>query len=455
MEINVSLTDISPSQKKLRVEVPESRVSQELDKRYRDLAKKAKVKGFRPGKVPLSIIKSYYGKAVQQEVSSQFIKDTFGDALKEADLKPLTQADVSDSHFEESGAFSYTAMVDVCPPFELPAYKELKLFKPPVDVTEEQIQAELDKLVQSHAQLRSVEDDRPIRQGDVVSIDFTPYVEGKAFEKGKSEEFLTEVGKGDLHPEFDEQLVGHKATESFSFEREYPENASPSEFAGKSVRFDVIIKAIKEKEVPELNDEFAQSIGSGQFDTLDALKEKIRENLIDRAQQRNTQIVRDQILAKLMSKVDFEISPKVVEAEAERILQNLRYQFESQGLNFDVNAFDKEEYRTGTRLQAEREVRTRIVLGKIAEAEAITLDADEEEQIFSDIAAIYRVDPEKVKREFSESAIVEREKERRIEDKVFTLIENQAVLVDTPEETVEPREAQEPEAEAGPKDEQA
>ncbi|MDR3568474.1 MAG: trigger factor [Syntrophobacteraceae bacterium] len=453
MEINVSLTDISPSQKKLRVEVPESRVAKELDKRYRDLAKKAKVKGFRPGKVPLSIIKSYYGKAIQQEVSSQFIQDTFGDALKEADLKPLTQADVSESNFEESGAFSYTAMVDVCPPFELPAYKELKLYRPAAEVPEEQIRMELDKLLQSHAQLRAVEEERPIAQGDVVSIDFTPYLGEEAFEKGKTEQFLTEIGKGDFHPGFDEKLVGRKPGESFSFDREYPENASPAEFSGKSVRFDVTIKEIKEKEVPELNDEFAQSIGTGQFETLQALKDKIRESLLERAQQRNTQIIRDQILSRLTSTLDFEISPRVVEAEAERILQNLKLQFESQGLKFDVDAFNKAEYKTGTMLQAETEIRTRIVMGKIADAEAVSLSAEEEEQVLKDIASMYRLDLEKVKREFSESEIVEREKERRIQDKVFTLIENQAVMVDTPEETVEPQLA--PEAVEAPKDEQA
>ncbi len=454
MEINVSLTDISPSQKKLRVEIPESRVARELDKKYRDLAKKAKIKGFRPGKVPLNIIKSYYGKAIEQEVSSQFIQETFGDALKEADLKPLTQADVSETEFEQNGGFFYTAMVDVCPPFELPQYKGLKIFKPPVDVDEAQIQAELDKLVESHAQLRSIEEERPIQKGDIVSIDLTPYLDGELFEKGKTEQFMTEVGKADFHPGFDEKLEGHKRGQSFSFEREYPENASPAEFSGKTVRFDVTVKEIKEKEVPELNDEFARSIGSAQFDTLEALKEKIRENLVERGRHRNMQVVRDQVLSKLLSKVDFEISPKVIEAEAERILQNLKLQFESQGLKFDFDAFNKEEYKTGTQLQAEREVRTRLLLGKIAEAENITLDAEEEEQVFKDIAAIYRVDLEKIKREFADSALVEREKERKIEDKVVELIENQAVIVATVEETLDSQGIKEAVEEAGTKDEQ-
>jgi trigger factor len=438
VEINVSLTEISPSQKKIRVEIPESRVTKEFEKKYRDLAKKAKIKGFRPGKVPLSIIKSYYGKAVEHEVSSQFIEDTFGDALKESDLKPLTQADISESHFEEGGAFAYTAVVDICPPFELPDYKGLKIHKPVVEVTDEQVHAELDKLAQGHAQLRALESDRPIREGDVAIVDFTPIVEGRVFEKGKTRDFLAEVGKGALHPDFDKHLLGRRPGESFSFELYYPEDASTSELAGKNVRFDLTIKELKEKEVPELNDEFAQTLGPGQFETLDALRQGLREKLLEREEQSASQSVRGQILRKILGKVQFEISPRVIEREADRVLQNLKLQFESQGLKFDADTLNMSEYKTGSRLQAERDIRTRLVIDRVAEAEAISLDSEEEEQVFRDIAAAYRMDLAKVESEYRDSAIVEREKESKLQDKVLKFIESEAVFVDTPEEAREP-----------------
>ncbi len=443
--MNVSLTDVSPSQKKMRVEIPESQVAEEFNKKYRDLAKKSKIKGFRPGKVPLSIIKSYYGKAVEHEVSTHFIEETFGEALKETDLKPLTQADVSESHFEEGGAFTYTALVDICPPFELPVYKALEIHKPAVDITDEQIQAELEKLVQSHAQLRTVESDRPVREGDVAIVDFTPIVGGHVFEKGKTQDFMAEVGKGSLHPDFDKHLLGHKPGESFSFELDYPEDASTPELAGKRVRFDLTIKERKDKEVPELNDEFAQSLGSGELETLDALRDEYRKRLREREEHRASQSVREQIIRKILSEVDFEISPRVIEREADRMLQNLKHQFESQGLQFNTDALNSQEYRTGSKLQAEKEIRTKLVLDKIAEAEGIVLDPEDEEQVFRDIAAAYRMDPEKVKREFGDSAIVEKERERKLEDKVFKFIENEAVFVDTPEEAGEPETGPRPE----------
>ncbi len=443
--MNVSLTEISPSQKKIRVEIPESIVTKELGKKYHDLAKKAKIKGFRPGKVPLSIIKSYYGKAVEHEVSSQFIEDTFGDALKESDLKPLTQADISESHFEDGGGFIYTAVVDICPPFELPDYKGLKIHKPAVEVTDEQIQAELDKLVQSHAQLRALESDRPIREGDVAIVDFTPIVDGRVFEKGKTRDFMAEVGKGSLHPDFDKHLLGRKPGESFSFELYYPEDASTSELAGKSVRFDLTIKELKEKEVPELNDEFAQSLGPGQFETLEALWQEFREKILEREEQSASQSVRDQVLRKILGKVQFEISPRVIEQEADRILQHLKHQFESQGLKFDADGLNTSEYKTGSRLQAERDIRTRLVIDRMAEAEAISLDPEEEAQVFRDIAAAYRMDLAKVEREYRDSAIVEQGRERKLHDKVLKFVESEAVFVDTPEEAKDPEAG--PEAE--------
>ena len=218
----------------------------------------------------------------------------------------------------------------------------------------------------------------------------------------------------------------------------YPEDAPTAELAGKTVRFDLAIKELKEKEVPELNDEFAQSLASGQFETLEALKEEFRKKLLEREQQKASQTARDQILQKLMDKVHFELSPKVVEREADMILQNLKRQFESQGLKFDTASLDKDEYRVGTRLQAERDIRTRLVLEKIAEAEAISLDAEEEEEVFRAIAAAYRMDPVKVRTEYADSSIVEQEKERSLQNKVLKFIENEASLVDTPEQAKGP-----------------
>ncbi len=432
--MNVSVSDIGPAQKKLQVEIPASRVREEMERKYRDLARKAKIKGFRPGKVPRSIIKSYYGKAVEQELSSHFIQETFPGALKETDLKPLTQADVSESRFDEDGSFSYSALVDICPPFELPDYKGLKLYKPPVEVGEEQVQAELERLRQGYAQLRSIEDEHPVVEGDVAVVDFTPSVDGKVFEKGKTKDFMVEVGKGSMHPDFDKQLVGRRAGESFSFELDYADDAPTPEIAGKRVHFDLVIKEVKEKEVPELNDEFAQSLGSAQFETLDDLMKEIRERLTKREEEKQSGMLGEQITEKLLREVRFELSQRVIDNEADKMVENLKYQFENQGLSFDSARFNAPEFRSGYLLQAERNVRSRVVLDRIADAEQISLSDEENEEVYREVARIYGMEPEKVRGEFADSAIVEQARDRRREDKVLALVKDEAVYVDTPEE---------------------
>ena len=193
--MNVSVVDLSANQKKLQVQIPALRVQEELDKRYRDLAKNIRIKGFRPGKVPRNIIKSYYGKTIENELSSQFIQESYQDALREASLKPLVEADVSEMQFEDDGAFSYTALVDVSPPFELEEYRGLSIHRPSIEVNEQQLEAELERIRQQHAQLRIIETARPIADRRCRFGGFYSNRGGNTFEKGKTNDYMVEIGK--------------------------------------------------------------------------------------------------------------------------------------------------------------------------------------------------------------------------------------------------------------------
>lgn len=430
--MNVSVVDVSANQKKVQIEIPASAVQKELEAKYRELAKSVKIKGFRPGKAPRSILKSYYGKSVEHEVSSDLIQKSFPEALKETGLKPLTPADVSESRFEENGALTYTALVETSPPFDLPSYKGLKVYKPPVEVPEDRVEEELARLREQHAELRTVEQERPVAEGDIVIVDFTPSVAGKVFEKGKNSGVMIEVGKKSVHPDFDAKLVGRLPGETFSFELDYPEDAPTREIAGKRVTFELTIKELKEKELPELDDDFAKSVGS-QFETLEALKNEIRERLIKREEEKLGDQVRQQIADKLLDQVQIELPPKVVESEVDRMIGMLRYQFESQGLQFDASKFNTPEIRAGYRAPAERNVRRHLIFDKIAEAEGIALDEAEKESIYQDIAKVYRTDVSEVRREFAESPIVQDAEDRKIQDKVFGLLEQEAEYTDAPE----------------------
>ena len=430
MEMNVSVVDLSANQKKLQVEIPATRVQGLLDEKYRDLAKSIRIKGFRPGKVPRSIIKSYYGKTVENEVSSQFIHDTFQDALREANLKPLVEADVSEIRFEDNGAFTYVALVDVSPPIDLEDYKGTTVQRPPVEIDETHVEGELERIRQQHSQLRSLEEDRPIAQGDIVLVDFVPTVDGEVFEKGKANDYMVEVGKQSLHPEFDQHIVGHRSGDSVAFELDYAEDAPTREIAGKRVHFDVTIREIKEKLTPELDDEFAKEVG--QFETLEELRQTVREQLLKRDTEKSSALVRQQIIDQLISRVNIEVSSRVIEREVDRLINMLRHQFESQGLKIDTGRFDTAGIRAEYRPQAEKNVRWQLICDHVAEREGLELTTQELEEVYHEVAQAARMDVATIKRDYSDSSIVYQAKEGRLREKAFRIIEEAAVPAETP-----------------------
>lgn len=431
MELTVSVEDLSANQKKLQIEIPAQRVQAEIDKRYRELSKKARIKGFRPGKIPKSILKSYFGKSVEHEVSAQFIEESFPQALKETDIKPLVEGEVDDSKFDESGALVYTAVVDVCPPFELGTYSGLEIKRPSVEVSPEMEEAELEKLRQQHAQLKLVEPERPIQGGDVVLLDLKTVVDGADDPEQKPADQMVEIGKNTLHPEFDQHIFGRSPGESFSMELDFPEDAPQKDMAGKRVRFEGTIREVKEKVVPELTDEFAQEVGQ-QFETLDALKAEIATQLKSRLEAASSRNVREQVSEKLLQGMTFELSPKVIDREIERMVEMFLSQFQSQGLKVDPSRFLTPEVKAEYRPQAENNVRLRLILDAIGKQEEVTLADEDLEEIYQGIARMARMDPETVKRDFAESAIMEQAKESKIQDKVYALIESKAVFIDQP-----------------------
>jgi len=430
--MSVSVVDLSANQKKLQVEIPAQKVRQELDEKYRDLAKQARIKGFRPGKVPRNILKSLYGKSIEGEVSSRFIQESFPDALREADLKPLAEADVDEMHFEDDGTFSYTAVVDICPPFDVEGYKGLELKRSAVNVSEEQERAELEKIREQHSQIRTLENDRPLQQGDVALVDIAPWVGDTLIEKNKANDQMVEIGKNTIHPEFDEHLVGRGTGETFSFELDFAEDAPMPDLAGKRARFDVTIREVKEKIIPELDDEFAQEVGK--YETLDALKEEIRSNLLQREEEKASREVREQAVEKLLDKIQFDLSEKVIQREVDRLVGALLQQFESQGLKIDTSRFNTPEIREGYRPQAEKNLRWTLISQQIAKRENLELTEDETEDIYKEIARMARMDVDVLKREYAGSPVIEQTMESKLQEKVLKLVEEEATYVEASEE---------------------
>lgn len=426
--MKVSVSDLSPTQKKLQVEIAANRVKKELDKRYRELAKSVRLKGFRPGKVPRTILQSYYGKSVEGEVSNQFIQESFRDALKEVEVKPLAEADVDEMEFKKDGTFSYSAMLEVAPPFDLEEYKGIEVTADPIAVTDQQIDAELAKARENHAELQTIEQDQAVEQGLTAVVDLMPTVDGEVFDKGKADDYMLEIGKNSLHPEFDQHLVGRKIGETATFELDYPEEATNTAVAGKRVHFAVTIKELKRKVLPDLDDDFAKE--AGDHETLDDLRAKIREDLLQAREKQVQADIHQQMIEKLIDAAPFELSSKAVDREVDRLVGQFQQQFQAQGIQVDTAAFDTPEVRAEYRPQAEKNIRWQLISERIAELEDIELSAQEQEQIFEQAARMFRVPKEKVESDYADSQLVEQLKAGKLQDKIFQRLDEHAVVTE-------------------------
>lgn len=426
--MKVSVVDLSPSRKKLQIEVPAQQVQAELDKRYKELAKSARIKGFRPGKVPRNVLKNYYGKSVENEVSSHFVSETYSEALRESHLEPLTQAEVEEVTFNEAGGLEYAATVEVAPPFTVEGYRGLAIERRQIQVTDEQMDKELETLRDRHAEIRSVEVERPVQVGDFVVVSFTPWVDGHVFERGAAKDQLLEVGKQSVHPDFDEHLIGRGLQEPFSFDLEYGPDAPTQEVAGKTVRFDVTIHELKEKILPALDDEFAKTVRS--LDTLEELRASIREQLEKAEQQKLEGEIRQTLSDKLYAMVAVDLPAKAVEGEVDQMLGQLQYQFQSQGLKLDASSFNTPEIRAEYRVQGEKNLRLRLILDKIAQQESLAVEEADLDEIFGQFARMARMDVERVKEDQDNYPMLQQMKQARLHDKVWKLLMEQAQYSD-------------------------
>ncbi len=429
--MKVSVSDVSATQKRLTVEIPAEAVQKELNKKYKELAKRVRIKGFRPGKVPKNILKAYYGKAIDNEVAQEFIEKTFPDALDKEGIKPLAEADLENFSYSDDGSLQYSAIVEVAPSFEATGYKEIELKKPESkEISEDEIEQELKNIAESNASLETLED-AEVEEGHVVTVDVTPYIDDRVVEQYVQEDLYIEVGKDSLyHPDFSKYLLGAQVGDTCEFEITYAtsDEAPTQEWVGKTVKFYVDIKNIAKKELPEINDEFAKTLG---FDSLDKLKEEIRKRLEQQIKNDEKKYIREQIDAKLLESNDIPVPEKAVTKEIESEVKDIEVQLLRQGINHKIDDPSvRERFKPG----AELSIRLRIIIDKIAEQENITLSPEEEEEIYQQLANILKISVDEARDRFEKSSLFDKMKANKIREKVYEFIEKNAKFIEASEE---------------------
>ncbi len=371
MKVNVE--ELSPIKKVMHVEIPKEDVTKELEKAYRNLKSSVNLKGFRPGKVPMSILERRFGKQVHAEVSGELIQSSYGKALGEADLTPVGEPSLDQPELVEKGQpYSYTATVEVVPALDDLDLGGMELEERTHTVDEAEIDSQLTMLQKRSAELRNVEEGRSVRDRDIVIIDYEGFQDGEPLEAaGKTENFQVEIGSGRILKDFEEQLVGMKADEAKEIQVRFPEDYYNHGLAGRDVTFKVTVKEIKEEILPELDDEFAKDLG--EYETLDELKEAIKKDLEQKYSAETNRQLREQVVDKLIAKAPFELPEALVESELSTMVQNAQGMMAQRGVTPDQSEEGVKALSEKYRPLAERKVREYILMGKVIEQEAIEL----------------------------------------------------------------------------------
>ena len=341
-----------------------------FEKVYGAYARHVKAPGFRPGRVPREMIKQRFAKEVRDEVARNLVPQALGLAVIENMLRVVGEPQIADLSISEGEPMRFRATLEVLPEFDLKEYKGLKLTRRVAQVTDHDVEHTLEHLRQSASEFVPVED-RPSHEGDFVSVNLVgKYVEPQEEEDLKSDDVQIEIGAKNLQPEFDENLRGVKAGDVREFRVEYPENFSAEGLAGKTLDFTATVVAVREKEAPELDDEFAKDFGD--YENLQQLRDRIRGNLTESAESRAESGLREEVAKRILEDYEFEVPPSLVEAQASDRAREFAYMLMRNGLPQQaIKDIDWEERMKEFRTLAARDVRIALVFARIGEAEKV------------------------------------------------------------------------------------
>jgi trigger factor len=421
LAMKTTLEVISPVKRKIVVEVEPEEVRRKVEDTYKSVGKSAKVHGFRPGKVPRNILERYYGAQVADEVSRNLVQETLPKAIEEAGIYPLSPPLVDNGALRQGEGFSYSAVMEVRPEFELNDYMGLEAEKEIIHVNEAEVEKQLEEIRKANAKLIPVEGDREIRENDFASVAYEGYEDGKPVEGIKSENYLVEVGRGEFHPDFERALVGHRAGDTLRVSVQFEKNHHVPKLAGKRVDFEIRVIDIRELDLPELNDEFVKSL-SVDFDTTEALKAKIREELTSREERRVERDLRRRLLKKVSEKVEIELPESLVEEEIDYAFAMLQQNLARMGSTLEKAGLRKDKLRDEFRPASERRVKDLLILGEIARQNDLSVDDAELEEGFRQIAAGMNQDPAAVRSYYEANHLVDSYRQRLLEEKTLNFL---------------------------------
>lgn len=439
-----TVEQLSPTRVRINVEVPFEELKPDFDRAYKSLAQQVRLPGFRPGKAPARLIEARVGRGnVLQQVVNDALPARYSEAIGSADINPIGRPDIEVTKIEDGESLEFTAEVDVRPDIELPDYSQIAVTVDPIVIEDEAVDAELESLQQRFGTLVGV--DRAIENGDFVSIDLTAAVDGTPVPEASTEGLSHEVGSGRLIDGLDETLVGLTAGES----KDFTTKLVAGEHAGDDAVVTVTVQSVKHRELPEADDEFAQL--ASEFDTIEELKESLRKQVESTRKIEQAGQIRDKVLDDLLERVDVAVPEGLVQAEVDAAVHNavhgLDHDEDKLAEQLEASGSSREEFDANTRAEAEKAIRTQLLLDAAAEAEEVSVSQEELTQNIIFQAQRYGMAPEQFIQQIQQAnqlpalfADVRRSKAlASIVDKV-TVTDTDGVVIDTTEMFGDPDE---------------
>jgi len=422
----VEIENLSEVKRNVRIAVPSDEVTQELDRAYREVGRQAKIKGFRPGKAPRSVLEMYYGKQVEQDVSDALVRRSLGEVLKDRELEPVNLSWPEPLPAVVAGQeFRYSVELEITPEFTAEDYLGLQLEAPEVTVTDAEVDERLEEIRQGNAMLKPVTEDRGVQTGDFAVLDYQAYFAGQPVEGAKAEGTYVEVGTGKFSTGFEENLVGLKAGAESRFAVDLPNDFFNPLLAGKTVDFQVKVLEVKEKEVPPLDDAFAQNLG-GNFQTVADLRTAVREDIITGKERERQAYLENQVGDKLLARHQFELPPFLVSQEQQNLVRDQIERFGQHGMN--PAQIDTARMMEVMKPMAERRVRVRLVLERIAAQEGLGVDDAEMDAAMARIAVRSRRDVAEIQKFYQEHDLMGSLRRTLLDEKTMKLLLDKAEI---------------------------
>jgi trigger factor len=422
MQVNVQ--QLSPVLVEFQVEIPADRVKVEVDKAYQALQKTARVKGFRPGKAPRDILTHLFGERISMDVTRKLVDDTLNKALTEKNVQPLSQPDIEPAKLAAGTNFSYRARFEVRPEIASVTYDGFEVTRPSIAVTDAMITDELEGLRKAHATVAAPAEARPAKKGDVLEISFTVDIAGKRVQEASGEGVQIELGSGQMLPELEAALIGSSSGDNKEATLTFAQNHARPDFRGKPAKFNIKVQEIKERVLPNLDDDFAKDVGT--FQTLEELKQDIKGKLEKVMKQRAEDAVAEQLVTKLVERNPIPCPPSLVEQQCQLMEQEIMQQARRTGEPVPRH----EELHARVHADSEIKVRAGLLMAEIAKETQIKVTDEDIEKGLVELA-------EQTGKQVAKMRVEYRDQKKRemligmiIEDKILDIIEAKAKITE-------------------------